>query len=124
MEIKGQELMRMRIDRRFQGGAFQYFEQRGCRESRRPKWGSPEVMSCMRGLDFGQLRDKDVRIATDLSDQRMNAKIRSAQNQKIPYMIILGEKEQGSEKLSIRTRGGEQIQELSIEKFLTLLHDG
>ena len=72
----------------------------------------------------GQLRDRDVRIATDLSDQRMNAKIRSAQNQKIPYMIILGEKEQGSNKLSVRTRGGEQIQELSIEKFLTMLHDG
>jgi threonyl-tRNA synthetase len=54
----------------------------------------------------------------------MNAKIRSAQKQKIPFMIILGEKEQGSGKLSIRTRGGEQIQELSIEKFFSMLHDG
>jgi threonyl-tRNA synthetase len=72
----------------------------------------------------GQLRERDVRIATDLSDQRMNAKIRTAQNQKIPYMIILGEKERGSNRLSVRTRGGEQIQELSIEKFLTMLHDG
>ena len=44
--------------------------------------------------------------------------------EKIPYMIILGEKEQGSNKLSVRTRGGEQIQELSIEKFLTMIHDG
>jgi threonyl-tRNA synthetase len=72
----------------------------------------------------GQLRDQEVRVSTDLSDQRMNAKIRSAQNQKIPYMIILGEKEQGSKKLSIRTREGEQIQEISIEKFLAMLHDG
>jgi threonyl-tRNA synthetase len=72
----------------------------------------------------GQLRDRDVRIDTDLSDQRMNAKIRSAQNQKIPYMIIVGEKEQSSGQLSVRTRGGEQIQELSIEKFLSMLHDG
>ena len=72
----------------------------------------------------GQLRARDVRISTDLSDQRLNAKIRSAQNQKIPYMIIVGEKEQSSGCVSARTRGGEQIQELSIEKFLTMLHDG
>jgi threonyl-tRNA synthetase len=70
-----------------------------------------------------RLRDRDVRITTDQSDQRMNAKIRSAQNQKIPYMIIVGEKEQSSGKLSARTRGGEQIPELSIEKFLTMIHD-
>jgi threonyl-tRNA synthetase len=71
-----------------------------------------------------RLGERDVRITTDKSDQRMNAKIRSAQNQKIPYMIIVGEKERSSGKLSLRTRGGEQIQELSIEKFLTMLHDG
>ena len=72
----------------------------------------------------GQLRERDVRISTDLSDQRMNAKIRSAQNQKIPYMIILGDKERSSGNISLRTRGGEQFQELSIEKFLAMLHDG
>jgi len=72
----------------------------------------------------GQLRDRDVRVSTDLSDQRLNAKIRSAQNQKIPYMIIVGEKEQSSGCVSARTRGGEQIQGLSIEKFLAMLHDG
>ncbi|UCF97082.1 MAG: threonine--tRNA ligase [Spirochaetaceae bacterium] len=70
-----------------------------------------------------QLGDRDVRISTDLSDQRMNAKIRSAQNQKIPYMIILGEKERASGNISLRTREGEQRQELSIEKFLAMLHD-
>jgi threonyl-tRNA synthetase len=71
-----------------------------------------------------QLRDRDVRVSLDLSDQRMNAKIRGAQNQKIPYMIILGEKERSSGNISLRTRGGEQVPELSIEKFLTMLHDG
>jgi threonyl-tRNA synthetase len=69
------------------------------------------------------LRDKDIRVSTDLSDQRMNAKIRNAQNQKIPFMVILGEKERSSETISLRTRSGEQIPELSIEKFLTMFHD-
>jgi threonyl-tRNA synthetase len=54
----------------------------------------------------------------------MNAKIRNAQNQKIPFMIIVGEKESSGGTLSVRTRGGEQIQGLSIEKFLAMLHDG
>jgi len=69
------------------------------------------------------LRDKDIRVATDLSDQRMNAKIRNAQNQKVPFMVILGEKERSSGNISLRTRGGKQIPELSIEKFLTMFHD-
>ncbi|MEE9307056.1 MAG: threonine--tRNA ligase, partial [Spirochaetia bacterium] len=69
------------------------------------------------------LRGKDIRVSTDLSDQRMNAKIRNAQNQKIPFMVILGEKERSSETISLRTRSGEQIPELSIEKFLTMFHD-
>ena len=70
------------------------------------------------------LRDKDIRVSTDLSDQRMNAKIRNAQNQKIPFMVILGEKERSSGNISLRTRSGEQIPELSIDKFLTMFHDG
>ena len=69
------------------------------------------------------LRDKDIRVSMDLSDQRMNAKIRNAQNQKIPFMVILGEKERSSGNISLRTRSGEQIPELSIEKFLTMFHD-
>jgi len=69
------------------------------------------------------LRGKDIRVLTDLSDQRMNAKIRNAQNQKIPFMVILGEKEQSSGNISLRTRSGEQIPELSIEKFLAMFHD-
>jgi threonyl-tRNA synthetase len=69
------------------------------------------------------LRGKDIRVSTDLSDQRMNAKIRNAQNQKIPFMVILGEKERSSGNISLRTRSGEQIPELSIEKFLAMFHD-
>jgi threonyl-tRNA synthetase len=71
----------------------------------------------------GSLRDREVRVSTDLSDQRMNAKIRSAQNQKVPFMIIVGEKEQDSGTVSARNRRGQQIPALSIEKFLTMLHD-
>ncbi len=69
------------------------------------------------------LRAREVRVDADLGEQRMNAKIRNAQNQKIPFMVILGGKEQDGNTLSVRSRSGEQLQELSIEKFLAMIHD-
>jgi threonyl-tRNA synthetase len=72
----------------------------------------------------GTLKDKDVRVTVDLSEQRMNAKIRNAQNQKIPFMVIVGEKERSGLTVSVRSRSGEQTNDLSIDKFLAMLHDG
>ena len=69
------------------------------------------------------LRAEGFRIESDLSDQRMNAKIRNAQNQKIPYMFILGEKEQNEECVSIRPRQGEQLHGLSIEDAAAFLRE-
>lgn len=54
------------------------------------------------------LEKAGIRTQADLGDQRMNAKIRAAQTQKIPYMLVVGEKEQESEAVSIRSRTGEQ----------------
>ena len=56
-----------------------------------------------------------IRVESDLSDQRMNAKIRNAQNQKIPYMFILGEKEQSENKVAIRLRSGKQLNEIALD---------
>ena len=53
-------------------------------------------------------RGRGVRAELDKGDDRMNAKIRNAQNQKVPFMIILGEKEQAGGSVSLRTRSGEQ----------------
>src|SRR5208283_5116283 len=54
------------------------------------------------------LKTRGVRAELDKGDERMNAKIRKAQNQKIPFMLILGEKEQAARAVSLRTRSGEQ----------------
>ncbi|MFW6362670.1 MAG: threonine--tRNA ligase [Spirochaeta sp.] len=55
-----------------------------------------------------ELRDKGVRVAVDLSDDRLNAKIRNAQTEKIPYALIVGEREQEETAVSVRKRGGNQ----------------
>ena len=52
------------------------------------------------------LKARGVRAELDTGDERMNAKIRNAQNQKVPFMLILGEKEQAARAVSLRTRSG------------------
>lgn len=60
-----------------------------------------------------KLRRNGYRVHVDESDNRMGAKIRTAQNQKIPCMIIIGEKEESTETVSLRLRDGEQRNQIS-----------
>ena len=55
-----------------------------------------------------QLRELGIRVEADLSDDRLNAKIRNAQTEKIPYALIVGEREQEENAVSVRKRGGKQ----------------
>ena len=64
------------------------------------------------------LKGRGVRAEVDLGDERMNAKIRNAQNQKIPFMLILGEKEQTGKAVSVRARSGEQKNLIPLADFL------
>ncbi len=75
------------------------------------------------GQVAGELTEHGLRAEADLSDNRMNAKIRSAQNQKIPYMLIVGGREESSSTVSLRTRKGEQQQALPLDKFVGLVQE-
>jgi threonyl-tRNA synthetase len=79
-------------------------------------------------VDYGaevvnRLRARGIRAELDKGDERMNAKIRNAQNQKIPYMLILGEKERAADAVSIRARSGEQKNIVPIEEFLGIIEE-
>src|SRR5271157_952937 len=65
------------------------------------------------------LKARGVRAELDKGDERMNAKIRNAQNQKIPFMLILGEKEQAGRAVSLRTRSGEQRNMIPLEEYVS-----
>ena len=54
--------------------------------------------------------------------ERMNAKIRSAQMSKIPYMLIIGDKEVESNNISIRHRSGEDLGVMPFDDLLNKLH--
>jgi threonyl-tRNA synthetase len=56
----------------------------------------------------GVLRSRGLRVDVDRSDNRMQNKIRMAQEQKVPYMVVLGDREIEARTASPRTRAGEQ----------------
>lgn len=67
------------------------------------------------------LRQADILAEGDYSDDRMNAKIRNAQTQKIPYMLVLGEKEMNEKAVSIRIRTGEQQNGVPLDDAIALI---
>ena len=65
-----------------------------------------------------RLQEADIRAEADLSDERMNAKIRKAQLEKIPYMLIVGDKEVENGTVSLRTRTGEKDNNIPLEAVI------
>jgi threonyl-tRNA synthetase len=53
-----------------------------------------------------ELRVRDLRVSAELDDNRLNAKIRACQNRKIPYMLVVGQREADEGTVSIRRRDG------------------
>ena len=70
-----------------------------------------------------RLRQHDFRVDADLSDNRMGAKIRTAQQQKVPYMMVVGAKEQAAGTVSLRDRAGAQTPELEFAACVELLQE-
>ncbi len=65
-----------------------------------------------------ELVSAGIRANADLSDARMNAKIRAAQQRKVPYMLIAGENEQESHQVSPRLRTGEKEDAQAVAEFI------
>jgi threonyl-tRNA synthetase len=63
------------------------------------------------------LRSRGLRVAVDGSSNRMQYKIRAAQGQKVPYMVVLGDREIEARTASPRTRSGEQQEPQDWEAF-------
>ena len=56
-----------------------------------------------------RLKEVDLRVEVDDRNERMNAKIRDAQLQKVPYMLVVGDKEIEGETANVRLRSGENL---------------
>ena len=69
------------------------------------------------------LKAAGLRVRADTSDSRMNAKIRDAQGKKIPYMLVVGQKEMDEKTLSLRMRDGRQENGLAVDQFVARVRD-
>lgn len=69
-----------------------------------------------------KLEKAGFRVEVDSSDEKIGYKIRQAQLEKLPYMIILGKNELENNNISIRARNGEKIDGISIDEFILKLN--
>lgn len=92
-----------------------------------PVWLSPVqavlIPIADRHVEYAQqvakkLQAAGMRVEVDMRGERMNAKIRDAQNQKTPYMLVVGDKEAEQGFVALRLRNGENPGPMSLEDFL------
>ncbi|WP_282925380.1 threonine--tRNA ligase [Peptoniphilus genitalis] len=97
-----------------------------------PLWLSPVQVEVIpvsdKFKDFAQsIADKlhaaGLRVHLDGRAEKVGYKIREAQVKKINYMLVIGEKEETSGKLSVRKRNGEEVQDVDVDEFIASLQE-
>jgi len=63
------------------------------------------------------LKKNDIRALIDHRSEKAGKKIRDAEIAKIPYMLIVGDKEQTQNEVSVRRHGGEDLGSMSLQQF-------
>ncbi|MFA6405838.1 MAG: His/Gly/Thr/Pro-type tRNA ligase C-terminal domain-containing protein, partial [Candidatus Paceibacterota bacterium] len=69
---------------------------------------------------YEMLKEAGVRAEVDLEDENLGKKVRSAKNERIPYWIVIGDKEIESKKFVLESREGNKIESLSSDNLLDL----
>ena len=70
-----------------------------------------------------RLRSAGLRVEVDTRTERMNAKIRDAQLQKVPYMLVVGDREAEADAVNVRLRSGDNVGALSVDALRSRLLD-
>ena len=95
-----------------------------------PLWLSPIQVSIIPISDqfsdyskhiYQSLKEQGIRVELNDQAESMQKRIRTAESQKIPYMLIIGQKEQQEKTVSLRARGRKDLGSMEIEEFLTKL---
>jgi len=94
-----------------------------------PVWLSPTqaviIPIADRHVDYAEevakkLKTADLRVEVDDRSDRMNAKIRDAEKRKIPFMLVVGDREMEDGKVDIRRRSGERLGAMLVDEFKAL----
>ncbi|MBC7264208.1 MAG: threonine--tRNA ligase [Chloroflexi bacterium] len=70
-----------------------------------------------------RLEKADLRVEVDDTSERMNAKVRNAQLQKIPYMLVVGDREAKAGTVSVRLRTGDNLGPQSLDEFIAMVQE-
>jgi len=97
-----------------------------------PVWLSPLQVKIIpitdSQLEYAQkiektLKEKDIRVEIDDKSETMQNKIRNATTEKVPYMIIIGGREAENNTISVRQRDGQDLGNMSLDKFINQIKD-
>ncbi|MGP9557953.1 threonine--tRNA ligase [Psychrobacter sp. AOP7-A1-24] len=97
-----------------------------------PVWLAPQQVVVMNITDkqadacenvVSELRNAGLRAISDLRNEKIGFKIREKTLERIPYMLVLGDKEVESGSVNVRTREGENLGVMSISEFITLVQN-
>ncbi|MEO0199468.1 MAG: threonine--tRNA ligase [candidate division WOR-3 bacterium] len=72
---------------------------------------------------YKKLLEKGYRVKVDKSNEKLGAKIRNAEIEKIPYMVILGKKEIEENLLSVRKHGAGDLGKMSLAEFINIIEN-
>ncbi|MGD9587107.1 MAG: threonine--tRNA ligase [Brachymonas sp.] len=95
-----------------------------------PTWLAPEQVVVLNITDAQAdyatqvaetLRRHGIRVATDLHNDKITYKIRSHATQKVPYILVVGDKERDNHQVAVRARGNQDLGVMSVEDFMSLV---
>jgi threonyl-tRNA synthetase len=93
-----------------------------------PLWLSPDQITVLpiserfndyAKLVYDKLKGQDIRGLLDLRDEKIGRKIRDAETRKIPYMLIVGEKEASDGNVAVRIHGKGDQGSVGLDQFIT-----
>jgi len=97
-----------------------------------PAWLAP-VQARVLNISEGQadyvpvlvkrLRAAGVRADADLRNEKITYKIREHSMQKLPYLLVVGDKEKAADKVAVRSRGGEDLGQMTVAEFVSRLQN-
>lgn len=97
-----------------------------------PLWLAPRQVAILniadRHLDYAgslhdYLKEKGIRVSVDDENEKIGYKIRQATVRKVPYLVIIGDKEVEQQKVTVRKRDGENIGPFTFDEFYSLLEE-
>ncbi|MDN3651402.1 threonine--tRNA ligase [Thalassotalea ponticola] len=101
-------------------------------EGKFPTWLAPTQAIVMNITDkqaeycqqvVKKLKQNGFRVKADLRNEKIGFKIREHTLKRVPYMLVAGDKEMEAGKIAIRTRGGEDLGNLSVDEFIGMLNE-